>query len=169
MSFTFVTLIWKAVKGWFGGGGGSLRDYLPYILIGLIAIGIWWKVSSVISGYKEEIANLNTTIELKDKKITQLEKDILVAELDAEVQKNNVLKLQTSIDTQNASIDKLKVNETALKMELEQWKHRPPETVVKYIEKKLKVKDLKVITDDNCRQVNEAIGNLKYDELRQRM
>ena len=63
----------------------------------------------------------------------------------------------------------MKVNELALKMELEQWKHRPPETVVKYIEKKLKVKDLKVITDDNCRQVNEAIGNMKYDELRQRM
>ena len=166
----FVTLIWKAVKGWFGGSiGSTIRDYLPYILIGLVAIGIWWKVSSVISGYKEEIANLNTTIELKDKKITQLEKDLLVAELDAEVQKNNVLKLQTSIDTQNASIDKMKVNETALKMELEQWKHRPPETVVKYIEKKLKVKDLKVITDDNCRQVNEAIGNMKYDELRQRM
>lgn len=167
MSITFISLIWKAVKGWFGGSGGStIRDYLPYILIGIVAIGIWWKVSNVISGYKEEIANLHTTIELKDKKITQLEKDLLVAELDAEVQKNNVLKLQTSIDTQNASIDKMKVNEAALKMELEQWKHRPPETVVKYIEKKLKVKDFKTITIESCKQVNEAIGNIKYNELR---
>lgn len=162
------TVVWGFVKGLFGGksSGGSWRDYLPYIVLVLIAGVIWWKVSGVISDYKEQIATLQTTIEEKDKKITQLEKDVLVAELDVEVQKNNVLTLKHSLETQNQAIDQLKVDEDKLKAEVDKWKHQPPKTVIKYIEKKLDLNDYKTITVENCTKLNENISNLRYADLK---
>lgn len=161
------TVVWGFVKGLFGGKSGSgWRDYLPYIALALIAGVIWWKVSGVISDYKEQIATLQTTIEEKDKKITQLEKDVLVAELDVEVQKNNVLTLKHSLETQNQAIDQLKVDEDKLKAEVEKWKHQPPKTVIKYIEKKLDLSDYKTITVENCTKINQNISNLRYADLK---
>lgn len=161
------TVVWGFVKGLFGGKSGSgWRDYLPYIALALIAGVIWWKVSGVISDYKEQIATLQTTIEEKDKKITQLEKDVLVAELDVEVQKNNVLTLKHSLETQNQAIDQLKVDEDKLKAEVDKWKHQPPKTVIKYIEKKLDLSDYKTITVENCTKINQNISKLRYADLK---
>lgn len=164
------TVVIKFVKGFFLGG---VRDYLPLLLAITCIGGIGWKIYNTIGDYKDEIASLNKKVldtEDKVKDITK-EKDEVLKELGATqilltTKENELLRLQISVNKQNESISNLKANEALLIEEVEKWKHQPPKEVIKYVEKKLKAKDLKKLTLEACEKLNKNISNLDYRELK---
>ena len=133
-----------------------------------MGIGWFWNVSkykSQLEDKKTEISSLKSDIKKKEDEIKEKEKEILKQELVIATEKNNVELLKHEVDKSNEYIKNNEVLEAELRTEIEKWKNNKPVEVVKYVEKIVKVKDQNNITLQECKQVNESISQIKYEDL----
>ena len=147
---------------------GSSRMLIPLVLVGAMGIGCFWNVSkykSQLEDKKTEISSLKSDIKKKEDEIKEKEKEILKQELVIATEKNNVELLKHEVDKSNEYIKNNEVLEAELRTEIEKWKNNKPVEVVKYVEKIVKVKDQNNITLQECKQVNESISQIKYEDL----
>lgn len=147
---------------------GSGRMLIPLVLVGAMGIGWFWNVSKYknqLEDKKTEISSLKSDIKKKEDEIKEKEKEILKQELVIATEKNNVELLKHEVDKSNEYIKNNEVLEAELRTEIEKWKNNKPAEVVKYVEKIVKVKDQNNITLQECKQVNESISQIKYEDL----
>nr|DAW78751.1 MAG TPA: hypothetical protein [Caudoviricetes sp.] len=140
---------------------GSSRMLIPLILVGVMGVGWFWNVSK----YKNQLEDKKVEITSLKQDIERKEKEILKQELVIATERNNVELLKHEVEKSNEYIKNNEVLEAELRNEIEKWKNNKPAEVVKYVEKIVKVKDHNNITLQECKQVNESISKIKYEDL----
>ena len=139
----------------------NYKIWLPAFIILLLVLYHFGYVYSLKSNIKEREGYVEyQRLLIKDYEHNKTIAEVQIASL--EFDKNN---LKTAINNTNEAIDRLKVNEQALADEVEKWKNKKPEVVVKYVNEVIKSKKKDEVTCEEYQEANKAIGRLKYEDL----
>nr|DAX15867.1 MAG TPA: hypothetical protein [Caudoviricetes sp.] len=139
----------------------NYKTWLPAFIILLLVLYHFGYVYSLKSDIKEREGYVEyQRLLIKDYEHNKTIAEVQIASL--EFDKNN---LKTAINNTNDAIDRLKVNEQALVDEVEKWKNKKPEVVVKYVNEVIKSKKKDEVTCEEYQEANKAIGRLKYEDL----
>jgi hypothetical protein len=139
----------------------NYKTWLPAFIILLLVLYHFGYVYSLKSNIKEREGYVEyQRLLIKDYEHNKTIAEVQIASL--EFDKNN---LKTAINNTNEAIDRLKVNEQALADEVEKWKNKKPEVVVKYVNEVIKSKKKDEVTCEEYQEANKAIGRLKYEDL----
>lgn len=148
---TFLKLNWKSI--------------LPGVLV-LLALGYHFiTVKSLNKKHDKMVAEYEIIItDLKSNNMVLLNENI---SLDNNIKSLNMTieALNRSIVVNNEAIEKMKVDEVALKQEIEKWKNQKPEKVIEYVDKIVYVKDKPNATLEDYKRVNRNIAKIKYKDL----
>jgi hypothetical protein len=139
----------------------NYKTWLPAVIIGILVIYHF----SYVYILKSDIKEVNGKMEYQRNLIKDYEHNKTIHELQIASLESDKKGLKDAINNTNAAIDRLKVNEKALADEVEKWKHKKPDTVVKYVNRVIRSKDDNNVTCKEYEDANKAIGNLKYEEL----
>lgn len=129
------------------------------VILITICLGIWWKVSSTISG-------LEQTIIAKDKVIKDTTDELNNTKLKLALEQGNVRELKDKLERLSYDITKLDNLHSEAVAQLEAWKSKPVET--KYVESVKKIMVNKEYESGSCeegKKLNLEISKLKYEEL----
>lgn len=139
----------------------NYKTWLPAVIIGILVIYHF----SYVYILKSDIKEVNGKMEYQRNLIKDYEHNKTIHELQIASLESDKKGLKDAINNTNAAIDRLKVNEKALADEVEKWKHKKPDTVVKYVNRVIRSKDDNNVTCKEYEDANKAIGKLKYEEL----
>ena len=139
----------------------NYKTWLPAVIIGILVIYHF----SYVYILKSDIKEVNGKKEYQRNLIKDYEHNKTIHELQIASLESDKKGLKDAINNTNAAIDRLKVNEKALADEVEKWKHKKPDTVVKYVNRVIRSKDDNNVTCKEYEDANKAIGKLKYEEL----
>lgn len=139
----------------------NYKTWLPAVIIGILVIYHF----SYVYILKSDIKEANGKMEYQRNLIKDYEHNKTIHELHIASLESDKKGLKDAINNTNAAIDRLKVNEKALEDEVEKWKHKKPDTVVKYVNRVIRSKDDNNVTCKEYEDANKAIGKLKYEEL----
>lgn len=139
----------------------NYKTWLPAVIIGILVIYHF----SYVYILKSDIKEVNGKMEYQRNLIKDYEHNKTIHELHIASLESDKKGLKDAINNTNAAIDRLKVNEKALEDEVEKWKHKKPDTVVKYVNRVIRSKDDNNVTCKEYEDANKAIGKLKYEEL----
>jgi hypothetical protein len=98
---------------------------LGFIIVAVISFG-YWRISSTISDYKEQVA----LEKLETKKYLDKYND---SQRDIAIEHANVINLTNKLDIINLKSQELEQSINKKMVELNEWKNKPPE--IKYVEK----------------------------------
>lgn len=131
---------------------------ITFIIISVIGFG-YYKISSTISDYKEQIVLEKAETKKYLDKYNDSQRDIAIEHA-------NVINLNNKLEIINIKSQELE-NTTASKVEeLTIWKNKPPE--IKYVEKVKNVVMDKGFESKECSEglrLMKSISELKYEEL----
>lgn len=139
----------------------NYKTWLPAVIIGILVIYHF----SYVYILKSDIKESEGKVEYQRNLIKDYEHNKTIHELHIASLESDKKGLKDAINNTNAAIDRLKVNEKALADEVEKWKHKKPDTVVKYVNRVIRSKDDNNVTCKEYEDANKAIGKLKYEEL----
>lgn len=139
----------------------NYKTWLPAVIIGILVIYHF----SYVYILKSDIKESGGKVEYQRNLIKDYEHNKTIHELQIASLESDKKGLKDAINNTNAAIDRLKVNEKALADEVEKWKHKKPDTVVKYVNRVIRSKDDNNVTCKEYEDANKAIGKLKYEEL----
>lgn len=139
----------------------NYKTWLPAVIIGILVIYHF----SYVYILKSDIKESEGKVEYQRNLIKDYEHNKTIHELHIASLESDKKGLKDAINNTNAAIDRLKVNEKALEDEVEKWKHKKPDTVVKYVNRVIRSKDDNNVTCKEYEDANKAIGKLKYEEL----
>ena len=147
----FIKLNWKSI--------------LPGALI-VLALGYHFiKVHSLNSKYDKMVAEYETIVaDLRTSNLHLLNENITLSNNNKSLNLT-IDSLNRSIEVNNEAIEKMRVNETSLKQEIEKWKNQKPEKVIEYVDKIVYVKDKSNATLDEYKKVNQNIAKIRYKDL----
>ena len=115
----------------------NYKTWLPAVIIGILVIYHF----SYVYILKSDIKEVNGKMEYQRNLIKDYEHNKTIHELHIASLESDKKGLKDAINNTNAAIDRLKVNEKALADEVEKWKHKKPDTVVKYVNRVIRSKD----------------------------
>ena len=139
----------------------NYKTWLPAVIIGILVIYHF----SYVYILKSDIKEVSGKMEYQRNLIKDYEHNKTIHELHIASLESDKKGLKDAINNTNAAIDRLKVNEKALADEVEKWKHKKPEVVVKYVNNVIRSKNDNNVTCKEYEDANKAIGKLKYEEL----
>jgi hypothetical protein len=131
---------------------------LGFIIVAVISFG-YWKISSTISDYKEQVA----LEKLETKKYLDKYND---SQRDIAIEHANVINLTNKLDIINLKSQELEQSINKKMVELNEWKNKPPE--IKYVEKVKNIVLDKGFDSKECEdglRLMKSISELKYEEL----
>lgn len=131
---------------------------LGFIIVAVISFG-YWKISSTISDYKEQVA----LEKLETKKYLDKYND---SQRDIAIEHANVINLTNKLDIINLKSQELEQSINKKMVELNEWKNKPPE--IKYVEKVKNIVLDKGFDSKECEEglrLMKSISELKYEEL----
>lgn len=131
---------------------------LGFIIVAVISFG-YWRISSTISDYKEQVA----LEKLETKKYLDKYND---SQRDIAIEHANVINLINKLDIINLKSQELEQSINKKMVELNEWKNKPPE--IKYVEKVKNIVLDKGFDSKECEEglrLMKSISELKYEEL----
>lgn len=131
---------------------------LGFIIVAVISFG-YWRISSTISDYKEQVA----LEKLETKKYLDKYND---SQRDIAIEHANVINLTNKLDIINLKSQELEQTINKKMVELNEWKNKPPE--IKYVEKVKNIVLDKGFDSKECEdglRLMKSISELKYEEL----
>lgn len=131
---------------------------LGFIIVAVISFG-YWKISSTITDYKEQVA----LEKLETKKYLDKYND---SQRDIAIEHANVINLTNKLDIINLKSQELEQSINKKMVELNEWKNKPPE--IKYVEKVKNIVLDKGFDSKECEEglrLMKSISELKYEEL----
>ena len=139
----------------------NYKSWLPMIIIGLLVIYHF----SYVYILKSDIKRVEGYSEYQRTMIKDYEHNKTIAMLEIATLEHAKQDLTRAIDTTNEAIEKIKVNEQALTAEIEKWKNKTPEVVVKYVDRVVRVKDKNNATCEEYKEANKNIAKIDYKDL----
>ena len=139
----------------------NYKSWLPMIIIGLLVLYHF----SYVHILKSDIKKIEGYSEYQRTMIKDYEHNKTIDQLEIATLEHAKQELTRAIDTVNNAIEKIKVNEDALAAEVEKWKNKTPEVVVKYVDRVVRVKDKNNATCEEYKEANKNIAKIDYKEL----
>ena len=139
----------------------NYKSWLPMIIIGLLVLYHF----SYVHILKSDIKKIEGYSEYQRTMIKDYEHNKTIDQLEIATLEHAKQELTRAIDTTNEAIEKIKVNEQALTAEVEKWKNKTPEVVVKYVDRVVRVKDKNNATCEEYKEANKNIAKIDYKEL----
>lgn len=139
----------------------NYKSWLPMIIIGLLVLYHF----SYVHILKSDIKKIEGYSEYQRTMIKDYEHNKTIDQLEIATLEHAKQELTRAIDTVNNAIEKIKVNEQALTAEIEQWKNKTPEVVVKYVDRVVRVKDKNNATCEEYKEANKNIAKIDYKDL----
>ena len=139
----------------------NYESWLPMIVIGILVIYHF----SYVHILKSDIKRVEGYSEYQRTMIKDYEHNKTIDKLEITTLEHAKQDLSRAIDTTNEAIEKIKVNEQALTAEIEKWKNKTPEVVVKYVDRVVRVKDKNNATCEEYKEANKNIAKIDYKDL----
>lgn len=139
----------------------NYKSWLPMIIIGLLVLYHF----SYVHILKSDIKKIEGYSEYQRTMIKDYEHNKTIDQLEIATLEHAKQELTRAIDTVNDAVEKIKVNEDALAAEVEKWKNKTPEVVVKYVDRVVRVKDKNNATCEEYKEANKNIAKIDYKEL----
>lgn len=139
----------------------NYKSWLPMIIIGLLVLYHF----SYVHILKSDIKKIEGYSEYQRTMIKDYEHNKTIDQLEIATLEHAKQDLSRAIDTTNEAIEKIKVNEQALTAEIEKWKNKTPEVVVKYVDRVVRVKDKNNATCEEYKEANKNIAKIDYKDL----
>ena len=139
----------------------NYKSWLPMIIIGLLVLYHF----SYVHILKSDIKKIEGYSEYQRTMIKDYEHNKTIDQLEIATLEHAKQELTRAIDTTNEAIEKIKVNEQALTAEIEKWKNKTPEVVVKYVDRVVRVKDKNNATCEEYKEANKNIAKIDYKDL----
>lgn len=139
----------------------NYKSWLPMIIIVLLVLYHFGYVHIL----KSDIKKIEGYSEYQRTMIKDYEHNKTIDQLEIATLEHAKQELTRAIDTTNEAIEKIKVNEQALTAEIEKWKNKTPEVVVKYVDRVVRVKDKNNATCEEYKEANKNIAKIDYKEL----
>lgn len=139
----------------------NYKSWLPMIIIGLLVLYHF----SYVHILKSDIKKIEGYSEYQRTMIKDYEHNKTIDQLEIATLEHAKQELTRAIDTVNNAIEKIKVNEDALAAEVEKWKNKTPEVVVKYVDRVVRVKDKNNATCEEYKEANKNIAKIDYKDL----
>ena len=137
---------------------GYTNVILGFVIVAIISFG-YWKISSTISGYKEQIV----LEKAETKKYLDMYND---SQRDIALEHANVINLTNKLDIINLKSQELESSVNKKMEELNVWKNKPPD--IKYVEKVKNIVLDKGFDSKECEEglrLMKSISELNYEEL----
>ena len=141
-----------------------LKSTCQYIIIGLLGIGIGaklWHMSYTIDKLNDQIVALE---ESHKQEVIGLQKEVALANVQAEAEKSNALNLQLKIEKANTMVVELTTTNNKIKQEYEAYKKTKPLIVERIVTRVLNT-DKKATLQDYV-QFNTELSKLNYKDLK---
>lgn len=141
-----------------------LKSTWQYIIIGLLVIGIgakFWYMSYTIDKLNDQIVALE---ESHKQEVIGLQKEVALANVQAEAEKANSLNLQLKIEKANTMVVELTTTNNKIKQEYEAYKKTKPLIVERIVTRVLNT-DKKATLQDYI-QFNTELSKLNYKDLK---
>ena len=141
-----------------------LKSTWQYIIIGLLVIGIgakFWHMSYTIDKLNDQIVALE---ESHKQEVIGLQKEVALANVQAEAEKANALNLQLKIEQANTMVVELTTTNNKIKQEYEAYKKTKPLVVERIVTRVLNT-DKKATLQDYV-QFNTELSKLNYKDLK---
>nr|DAR73773.1 MAG TPA: hypothetical protein [Caudoviricetes sp.] len=139
----------------------NYKSWLPMIIIGLLVLYHF----SYVHILKSDIKKIEGYSEYQRTMIKDYEHNKTIDQLEIATLEHAKQELTRAIDTVNDAVEKIKVNEDALAAEVEKWKNKTPEVVVKYVDRVVRVKDKNNATCEEYKEANKNIAKIDYKGL----
>lgn len=139
----------------------NYKSWLPMIIIGLLVLYHF----SYVHILKSDIKKAEGYSEYQRMMIKDYEHNKTIDQLEIATLEHAKQELTRAIDTVNDAVEKIRVNEDALAAEVEKWKNKTPEVVVKYVDRVVRVKDKNNATCEEYKEANKNIAKIDYKEL----
>lgn len=139
----------------------NYKSWLPMIIIGLLVLYHF----SYVHILKSDIKKIEGYSEYQRTMIKDYEHNKTIDKLEIATLEHAKQELTRAIDTVNDAVEKIKVNEDALAAEVEKWKNKTPEVVVKYVDRVVRVKDKNNATCEEYEEANKNIAKIDYKDL----
>lgn len=139
----------------------NYKSWLPMIIIGLLVLYHF----SYVHILKSDIKKIEGYSEYQRTMIKDYEHNKTIDQLEIATLEHAKQELTRAIDTVNDAVEKIKVNEDALAAEVEKWKNKTPEVVVKYVDRVIRVKDKNNATCEEYKEANKNIAKIDYKDL----
>lgn len=139
----------------------NYKSWLPMIIIGLLVLYHF----SYVHILKSDIKKIEGYSEYQRTMIKDYEHNKTIDQLEIATLEHAKQELTRAIDTVNNAVEKIKVNEDALAAEVEKWKNKTPEVVVKYVDRVVHVKDKNNATCEEYKEANKNIAKIDYKDL----
>lgn len=139
----------------------NYKSWLPMIIIGLLVLYHF----SYVHILKSDIKKIEGYSEYQRTMIKDYEHNKTIDQLEIATLEHAKQELTRAIDTVNDAVEKIRVNEDALAAEVEKWKNKTPEVVVKYVDRVVRVKDKNNATCEEYKEANKNIAKIDYKEL----
>ena len=133
----------------------NYKSWLPMIIIGLLVLYHF----SYVHILKSDIKKIEGYSEYQRTMIKDYEHNRTIDKLEITTLEHAKQDLSRAIDTTNEAIEKIKVNE------IEKWKNKTPEVVVKYVDRVVRVKDKNNATCEEYKEANKNIAKIDYKDL----
>lgn len=139
----------------------NYKSWLPMIIIGLLVLYHF----SYVHILKSDIKKAEGYSEYQRMMIKDYEHNKTIDQLEIATLEHAKQELTRAIDTVNDAVEKIRVNEDALAAEVEKWKNKTPEVVVKYVDRVVRVKDKNNATCEEYKEANKNIAKIDYKDL----
>lgn len=139
----------------------NYKSWLPMIIIGLLVLYHF----SYVHILKSDIKKIEGYSEYQRTMIKDYEHNKTIDQLEIATLEHAKQELTRAIDTVNDAVEKIRVNEDALAAEIEKWKNKTPEVVVKYVDRVVRVKDKNNATCEEYKEANKNIAKIDYKDL----
>lgn len=139
----------------------NYKSWLPMIIIGLLVLYHF----SYVHILKSDIKKIEGYSEYQRTMIKDYEHNKTIDQLEIATLEHAKQELTRAIDTVNDAVEKIRVNEDALAAEVEKWKNKTPEVVVKYVDRVVRVKDKNNATCEEYKEANKNIAKIDYKDL----
>ena len=139
----------------------NYKSWLPMIIIGLLVLYHF----SYVHILKSDIKKIEGYSEYQRTMIKDYEHNKTIDQLEIATLEHAKQELTRAIDTVNDAVEKIRVNEDALAAEVEKWKNKTPEVVVKYVDRVVRVKDKNNATCEEYKEANKNIAKIDYKNL----
>lgn len=139
----------------------NYKTWLPAVIIVILVIYHF----SYVFILKSDIKSAEGLAEYRRALIKDYEHNKTLAEVEIATLESSNSSLKSAIQNTNEAIDRLKLNEKQLADEVEKWKNKTPDVVVKYVQRVIRSKSDANVTCEEYQDANKAIARIKYEEL----
>lgn len=139
----------------------NYKSWLPMIVIVILILYHFGYIHIL----KSDLKKIEGFSEYQRGMIKDYEHNKTLDKLEITTLEQAKLELTRAIDNVNDAVEKIKMNEDALAAEVEKWKNKTPDVVVKYVERVVHTKDKNNATCEEYKKANENLAKIKYGDL----